>query len=241
MKRIKLFTFIIAASLVFTTTACSQEKANVSDDINYELLTKETRDNMTPEEVLQAFKDGNKRFVDGDLQLRRLQLEIEGTAEGQNPYAIVFSCVDSRVPVETIFDKRMGMIFSTRIAGNVVNEDVVGGMEFATNFAGAKLILVMGHTKCGAVQGAIGDVEYGNLTGLVNKIKPAEEKVRAEITTVFDESSYEFTDRVAQEQVVETIAQIREMSPDLVQLEKDGRIMIVGAMYEIETGKVKFL
>jgi carbonic anhydrase len=206
-----------------------------------EMLSLELRDSMTPQEVLQAFKDGNKRFLDGDLRVRKFVTEINETSMGQNPYAIVVSCIDSRVPVETIFDKRFGEIFSSRLAGNVVNSDVVGGVEFATALAGAKLVVVMGHTSCGAVKGAIADAEYGNLTGLLDKIKPADDTMRVGLDPIIETSSETYTDMVASKNVELSIKQLRDTSPELTRMEQEGKILIVGAMYDIATGAVTFL
>lgn len=194
----------------------------------------------TPEEVLQAFKDGNQRFVEGNLQRREFIKEIEETCNEQHPFAIVLSCIDSRVPVETVFDMRIGELFSTRLAGNVVNGDVLGGMEFATNFSDAMLVLVMGHTKCGAIKGAIGNVEYGNLTGLVEKIKPAVELAKSEHKDGPEPGSNEFTDLVGSLNVKLAVKQIREQSPELRKMEEDGKILICAAMYDISNGKVTF-
>lgn len=203
-------------------------------------LTLELRDNMTPEEVFQTFKDGNKRFTEGQLRYRKLTTEISETAAGQHPYAIVLSCIDSRVPVETIFDKRIGDMFSTRIAGNILNEDILGGMEFACQFAGAKLILVMGHSKCGAVQGAAAHVQFGNLTQLLNKIEPAVTRSEHSYEGKRDVNDYQYVDHIAEENVRIVKEQIRERSPALRQLEKEGKIKIAGCFYEIETGIVRF-
>ncbi len=237
----------LTALLAFTGFACApaSEQSSITTVAEAEtVLTQELRDSMTPAEVLQAFKDGNQRFLDGTMRARDYEAEIANTAGGQFPYAVVLSCIDSRVPVETIFDKRLGDVFNARLAGNVVNEDVLGGMEFATALSGAKLVLVMGHTACGAVKGAIADAKFGNLTMLVEKIKPA--VVRAnEINdgneNPLDTSSDAYVDLVGAEQVRNAIADIRTNSPELVNLENNGTIIIVGAMYDISTGAVTFL
>lgn len=237
----------LIALLAFTGFACapaSEQSTSVAEAETEPALTQDLRDSMTPAEVLQAFKDGNQRFLDGDLRVRKFVTEINDTYAAQYPYAVVLSCIDSRVPVETIFDKRFGEIFSTRLAGNVVNEDVIGGMEFATALSGAKLVLVMGHTSCGAVKGAIADAKYGNLTMLVEKIKPAvarASEINAASDSPLDTESNEYVDLVGAEQVRNAISQIRANSPDLVQLENEGKILIAGAMYDISTGAVTFL
>lgn len=237
----------LIAILAFTAIACApatEQTAAVVVADTEPVLTQESRDSMTPAEVLQAFKDGNQRFLDGTMRTRDYQTEIANTAGGQYPYAVVLSCIDSRVPVETIFDKRIGDVFNARLAGNVVNEDVLGGMEFATALSGAKLVLVMGHTACGAVKGAIADAKFGNLTMLVEKIKPAvarANEINANSTSPLDTESNEYVDLVGAEQVRNAISDIRNNSPELVKLETEGTIMIVGAMYDIATGAVTFL
>lgn len=243
MKRLVLaalpvFLFLSACTET-TTTDLTVDSATPTQDVD--MLSLELRDSMTPQEVLQAFKEGNMRFQDGNLRVREFVTEINETSLGQNPYAIVVSCIDSRVPVETIFDKRFGEIFSSRLAGNVINSDVVGGVEFATALAGAKLVLVMGHSSCGAVKGAIADAEYGNLTGLLDKIKPADDSMRVGLNPIIETSSNEYTDMVARKNVELSIKQLRDASPDLTKMEQEGKILIVGAMYDISTGGVTFI
>lgn len=220
--------------VMFATT--QSDKNEEADD----LLTEEKRSNMNPAEVLQAFKDGNKRFVEGKLRRRKFITEVSATSEKQTPYAIVHSCIDSRVPVETIFDARIGELFSTRLAGNVINSDVIGGMEFATGLSGAKLILVMGHTRCGAVKGAADSAEYGHLTALVNKIKLAEKEANTSFSGEVDPNDYNYVDHLAKEHVKLAIQQIRKESEVLRELEERGAILIAGGMYSISTGKVDF-
>jgi carbonic anhydrase len=243
MKRIfsaviPVFLFLSACAETTTTETMVDSDTTAQET---DLLSLELRDSMTPQEVLQAFKDGNQRFLDGNLRVRKFVTEINETSMGQNPYAIVVSCIDSRVPVETIFDKRFGEIFSSRLAGNVINSDVVGGVEFATALAGAKLVLVMGHTSCGAVKGAIADAEYGQLTGLLDKIKPADDSMRVGLDPIIETSSAVYTDMVARKNVELSIAQLRNASPELTLMEQEGKILIVGAMYDISTGGVTFI
>ncbi len=218
-------------SLMFAATENNEEE---------DVLTPEKRNKMSPHDVLKSFKDGNRRFVNGNLQVRKFKKEISETSKGQTPYAIVHSCIDSRVPVETIFDQRMGYIFSTRLAGNVINNDVVGGMEFATKLAGAKLVLVMGHTKCGAVKGAAQSAKLSHLTGLVNKIKKAEKRAKTTFNGEADANDNDYLDHLATEHVHLAIKQIREKSPLLSELESNGKLLIVGGMYDISNGKVTF-
>lgn len=202
-------------------------------------LTKEQRDKMTADEVIKQMKAGNERFRSGKPQHRDLMSEAKATAKGQYPAAIVFSCVDSRVPTEMILDFGIGDIFSGRVAGNIADEDILGSMEFACKVAGAKVVLVTGHTACGAIKGAIEGAQLGNLTALLAKIRPA-----VEATQYKGERSaknYAFVDAVARTNVLQTVANIREKSPVLKELESNGSIKIAGSMYNLETGMVEFL
>jgi carbonic anhydrase len=194
---------------------------------------------MTPAEIIQDMKAGNERFRSGKPRHRDLMSEAQATAKGQYPAAIVFGCVDSRAPAELILDFGIGFIFNSRVAGNVADEDVLGSMEFACKAAGSKVVLVMGHTACGAIKGAIDRVQLGNLTALLAKIRPA-----VEATQYAGERSsknYAFVDAVARKNVSLTIANIREKSPVLRDLESSGSIKIAGSMYNLETGVVEFL
>lgn len=238
---------LVVLPAILLLTACAEKSisdapvAQNSAAQETDMLSLELRDSMTTADVLQALKDGNKRFIAGDLRVRNFVNKIGETSTGQNPYAIVVSCIDSRVPVETVFDTRIGEIFSSRLAGNVINSDVVGGIEFVTALAGAKLVLVMGHTSCGAVKGSIADAEYGNLTGLLNKIKPADDSMRVGLDPIIDISSGTYTDMVARKNVELSIKQLRDTSPELTRMEQEGKILIVGAMYDISTGGVTFI
>lgn len=205
-----------------------------------EMLTSEVRAKMTPEQVLTLFKQGNQRFISNNLRIRKFITEVSSTCQAQTPYAIVHSCIDSRVPVETVFDKRIGEIFSMRLAGSVISDDVIGGMEFATRVAGAKLILVMGHTRCGAVQGAAARAELGHLTGLVNKIREAEDRAVSTFGGPADPDNYAYVDHLAKEYVQLGISQILERSELLAEMEEKKEILVAGAMYDIATGKVDF-
>lgn len=204
--------------------------------------TKETQAVMTPDSSLQALKDGNERFMQSTQVSRDLLDQVSDTSTGQYPFATVLSCIDSRVSSELIFDQGIGDIFSVRIAGNFVNEDILGSMEFACKLAGTKLVVVLGHTACGAVKGACDHARLGNLTALINKIEPAVEAV----TEPTDESlrnskNIDFVNNVAVKNVEMTIENIRKQSPVLAEQEENGEIKIVGGMYDINNGKVTFL
>lgn len=237
-----MVTSLLYLATIFVGFFSVMQVSNNHDDAeNEEMLTSDIRSDMSPQQVLKAFKDGNQRFVSGNLRIRKFVKEVSSTSITQTPYAIVHSCIDSRVPVETIFDKRIGEIFSTRLAGNVINDDVLGGMEFATRLSGAKLILVMGHTRCGAVKGAATGAKFGNLTALVNKIKLAEDRAKETFGGEIDPEDYNYVDHLAKEYVKLAIELIRSRSSVLVEMEEEGELLIAGAMYNIGNGKVDFI
>jgi len=201
-------------------------------------LTKAQRDKLTPDAILDLMKKGNKRFYTGQREARNFLAQQRASAAGQYPAAVLLSCIDSRAPAETIMDLGIGDIFNSRVAGNVENPDILGSMEFACKIAGAKVVLVMGHTACGAIKGAIDNAKLGNLTGLLEKIRPA-----VDATTYSGErtsSNYAFVDAVARKNVELTIRDIRKDSSVLAGLESSGAIKIAGAMYNLKTGVVDF-
>jgi len=203
--------------------------------------TKETQAIMTPEKSLQCLKEGNKRFQNNLRANRNLIEQVKDTSKGQYPFATVLSCIDSRVSSELIFDQGMGDIFSARIAGNFVNDDILGSMEFACKLAGTKLIVVLGHTACGAVKGACDNAKLGKLTGMLEKIKPAVKAVNLpEDENLRNSSNIEFVNNVAAKNVQLTINKIITDSDVLAEMQKTGEIKIIGGMYDIQTGVVKF-
>ena len=199
----------------------------------------ESQATVTPEKALQFLKEGNGRFINNLKVNRNLLEQVNDTREGQWPFAIVLSCIDSRTSAELIFDQGLGDVFSVRIAGNILNEDILGSMEFATKVVGSKIIVVLGHTKCGAVKGACDHVEMGNLTTLLNKIQPAvsEEKTTRENRT---SKNAEFVENVATLNVHLTMERIRRESVIIKELEESGQIKIIGGMYDVDTGAVTF-
>ena len=202
--------------------------------------TQETQASLTPERALQILKEGNFRFMN-NLKANRNLLEQAGyTAdEGQFPFAVILSCIDSRTSAELIFDQGLGDVFSVRIAGNVINEDILGSMEFACKVAGSKIIVVLGHSKCGAVKGACDHVEMGNLTALLSKIQPAVYDEKSE-TENRNSSNSEFVEKVASINVKRTVEGIMQRSPILKEMIQSGQIGIVGGMHNLETGEVTF-
>jgi len=203
--------------------------------------TKDTQALMTPQTSLTALKEGNERFINGNQVTRNLNAQVEDTSSGQYPFASVLHCIDSRVSAEHIFDQGIGDLFSIRIAGNFVNEDILGSMEFACKLAGTKVLVVLGHTACGAVKGACDHARMGNLTALINKLEPAVDAVSSPANeSERTSANIDFVNAVAAKNVEMTMADIREKSPILKEMEANGEIQIVGGMYDIATGKVSF-
>ncbi|MFD0990374.1 carbonic anhydrase family protein [Mariniflexile jejuense] len=203
--------------------------------------TRETQATMTPQKSLQYLKEGNLRFQNNLKANRNLLEQVNDTSEGQFPFATILSCIDSRVSAELVFDQGLGDIFSVRIAGNFINEDILGSMEFASKLAGTKLIVVLGHTSCGAIKGACDDAKLGNLTTMLGKIKPAVEAVlEPSDESLRNSANPEFVDSVAEKNVRIAIENIRKLSPVLKEMEDKNEIDIVGAMYDINTGEVQF-
>lgn len=201
--------------------------------------TKAAQAAMTPQQALAKLKAGNVRFATGQPLHRNMPADVKTTASGQYPFAVVLSCIDSRQPIEIVLGQGIGDIFSARVAGNVLNGDVLGSMEFACKASGAKLIAVIGHTSCGAIKGAIDNVQLGNLTGLLARIKPAIKEVPADVEPRTTKNP-EFVDEVAKENVRLVMQQIRERSPILRDMIDKGQIGLVGGIYDLSTGKVHF-
>jgi carbonic anhydrase len=210
----------------------------LAEPASADALSKEMRDRLTPEQIIQAMKNGNKRFRAGERKSRNYLREQKASAKGQYPAAVLLTCIDSRAPAEVIMDLGIGDIFNCRVAGNISNGDILGSMEFACKLSGAKVVLVMGHTACGAIKGAIDNAQLGNLTGLLAKIKPAMD------ATVYagerSATNYAFVDAVARQNVGMTVAEIRKQSPVLAEMEAKGAVKMAGAMYNLETGGVEF-
>lgn len=211
----------------------------VGDSAYADALTREQRDKLTADQIIELMKQGNKRFRKGKKTVQDFRAQQQATAQGQFPAAVVLSCIDSRAPVEIIMDLRIGDVFNARVAGNIENEDILGSMEFGCKVAGAKVVLVMGHTSCGAIKGAIDKVELGNLTSLLAKIRPA-----VDATSYAGERSaknYGFVDAVAATNVRMTMDNVRKGSAVLAAMEAAGAIKIAGAMYNVSTGELTFL
>ena len=203
-------------------------------------LNKEWQEILTPSQILALAKEGNQRFVSGETVDRDYRADVRATGKGQYPAAIVLSCIDSRAPAEIVFDAGIGNIFNARVAGNTVDPDMAGSMEYACKVAGSKVVLVMGHTNCGAVKGAIDNVKLGNLTQLLERLRPAVEAMHA-FPGEHSSHNKAYVDAVAKKNVQLTVEGVRQISPILKELEQEKKIVIAGAMYDVSTGKVDFL
>lgn len=252
-----VFSLLVIAAMSFAIVATAQKEQQKEQEKNaagatrtastdrktvdnYAVIqTKESQMAMTPERALQLLKDGNQRFVAGVSVNRDLRAQLKQTSEGQYPFATVLNCQDSRASNDLLFDLNKGDAFNLRIAGNVVNEDILGGMEFGSKVAGAKLIAVIGHSKCGAINGACDNVKLGNLTGLLDKIKPAINDVPMSITPR-DSKNQKFVDAVTEANVRYQMKQIKERSPILKEMIDKGEIGLVGGVHNISTGEVNF-
>lgn len=199
--------------------------------------TKDLLEKLSPQDAYEQLQQGNKRFINNLKINRNLLQQMNDTASGQFPFAVVLSCMDSRTSVELIFDQGLGDIFSLRVAGNIVNDDILGSMEYACQVVRSKLIVVLGHTRCGAIKGACDDVHLGHLTGLLDKIKPAMNNTGA----VADHHSNIYSEKVAYANVLHSMGEITERSPIISRLLNEGKIGIVGGMYSVENGRVHFI
>lgn len=243
-NKILINTITIAAVFAFILTACTSNETsqnmNKNEALLDQVLTSESQKKLTPDQILQNLKEGNERFVNNNLTPRDYKAQVKATADGQYPEAVIISCIDSRVPVEHVFDKGIGDIFVARVAGNFVNEDILGSTEFGTAVAGSKVVVIMGHKSCGAVKAAIDNVQMGNITTMLDKIKPA-----VEMTANFegDQSTANeaYVTEVVKNNVRHTMEEMREKSPIIAELERNGDVVIAGAFYDLETGRVTFL
>ncbi len=245
LNRHSLFLALAAALLLATgcqspkQACCSMSAPAGSANVALAPPTKESQAAMTPQSALAELKAGNARFVAGHPLVRNQPADVKATASGQYPFAVVLSCLDSRQPIEIVLDQGIGDIFSARVAGNVLNDDILGSMEFACKVSGTKLIAVIGHSNCGAIKGAVDGVELGNLTGLLAKIKPAIEHVPAD-GQPRNSKNLQFVDNVSEMNVQLVLQQIRERSPILREMIDNGQIGLVGGLYDLATGEVHF-
>ena len=239
LNRLGLFTGLVTGMLFLGACQSSRPPQTSTAAAYSSVQTKESQAAMTPGQALAELRDGNARFVAGESRVHNFPAQIKTTASGQYPFAVVLSCLDSRQPIEIVFDQGIGDIFSARVAGNILNDDILGSMEFACKASGGKLIAVIGHSNCGAIKGAVDDVQLGNLTGLLTKIKPAIDAVPADVQPRTSKN-YEFVNEVGAANVKLVMKEIRERSPILAGMLDQGEIGLVGGMYDLSTGKVQF-
>ena len=229
---------IPVAALVILTACGGGENQRVEKDAK--ALTKEEQARLTPAGVIEILKNGNQVFENNKLTVRNSTELVRDAAKGQYPMAVILSCLDSRVPVEDVFHCAIGDIFVARVAGNIVNVDILGSMEFACAASGAKLVMVLGHGSCGAVKSAIDDVELGNITEMLSKIKPAVNECKAHFEGETTAANAKFVETVGHANVALAVTEIRRNSPILKEMEEKGQIKIIGAYYDLHTGKVDF-
>ncbi|MBK6876918.1 MAG: carbonic anhydrase [Ignavibacteria bacterium] len=234
-------TLILFSALLFSS--CSEnkkEEVKLDEQVKLDkVMTQEEQKSLTPEKVMTLLKEGNDRFMKGELTVKDVPKQIIEASKGQYPKAVILSCLDSRVPIEKVFDRSIGDVFVARVAGNIVNTDILASMEYGCKVSGAKLIVVLGHSDCGAVKSAIDNVQLGNITELLAKIRPSIDSLgpySGEKTS----KNKEFVEKVSNENVRTAIDNIRLNSPILKEMEDKGEIKIVGADYDIDNGKVKF-
>ncbi|CAA9201203.1 carbonic anhydrase family protein [Flavobacterium collinsii] len=245
-KLVIVFLFFIIGCQNYHHTVESQGKENQtvsidkSDIISSDILTAEQQAKLTPVEVLERLKSGNKAFAEDNLTIRNTTERVRKASLGQYPKAVVLSCLDSRVPVEDVFHSGIGNLFVARVAGNVVNDDILGSLEYACKVSGAKLVLVLGHEYCGAIKSAISDVKLGNITLLLNKIQPAVKKASIDFKGEKTPSNEAFVEAVCATNVELAIDQIRQRSIILKEMEQNGQILIIGGVYNMKTGVVEF-
>ncbi len=244
MARKRLIVIVTACLISVLWSGCTQDQrpATTADvkPLVERVLTQEEQNALTPDEVFELLKEGNGRFVSGTVTSRDHSKQIRDAANGQFPKAVILSCIDSRVPVEDVFDRGIGDIFVGRVAGNFENTDLLGSLEFACSVSGSKLVLVLGHENCGAIKGAIDGVELGNITSMLENIRPAIEYFSGYEGDKTSQNE-EFVHMVAEQSIRITIEDIRQDSPILREMEENGDIKIVGGMYDMNTGQVSFL
>ena len=235
---VKIKNVLILCFVLFALISCGNKTSNVQ---NNNVLSAEEQAKLTPDKVLENLKQGNDDFINNRLVVRNNTERVKNAAKGQYPEAVILSCLDSRVQVEDVFNRAIGDVFVARVAGNIVNPDILGSMEYACKVSGSKLIVVLGHGHCGAIKSAIDDVELGNITGLLEKIKPAVCCSKEHFVGETNSSNPAFVDAVCLANVKLMVNEIRNNSPILKEMEDNGEIKIVSAIYEMETGKVEFV
>jgi carbonic anhydrase len=232
---------IFASALMIALNSCNQTVINNDEIITADVLTKEEQDKLTPDQVIEDLKAGNIDFIEDQLTVRNNTERVRNASLGQYPEAVILSCLDSRVPVEDIFHKAIGDLFVARVAGNVVNEDIIGSLEYACKVSGSKVVVVLGHEYCGAIKSSIDSVRLGYITNILEKIEPAIGDAKTHYKGDPTSKNPEFVDVVCKYNVINSINKIRSTSNILNEMEESGKIKIVGAIYDMKTGKVEFI
>ena len=240
--KFEMMKLLTAVAILAVMASCGGNKNDVdaADEMDGSVITAEEQAKLTPESVIEILKKGNEEFVNNKLTVRNNPERVRNSAQGQYPKAVILSCLDSRVPVEDVFHRSIGDIFVARIAGNIVNPDILGSLEYACKVSGSKLVVVLGHGSCGAIKSAIDDVELGNITGLLDKIKPAVKETKTAFNGETNSSNKEFVEAVCHHNIELMIKKIRQESPILKEMEDNGEIKIIGGYYDMHTGKVDF-
>ncbi len=244
-KRFSFIMLIFSLTIVSCTIKTTKENTDmveISNDLilSNKVLTAEEQSQLTPSRVIEILKEGNKDFINDNLTVRNNTERVRNAALGQYPKAVILSCLDSRVPVEDVFHRGIGDIFVARVAGNIVNPDILGSIEYGCKVSGAKVVMVLGHEYCGAIKSAINNVELGNITGLLEKIKPAVTEAKVDFTGEQSAKNPAFVEAVCHHNIELVVKEIREKSPILKEMEDNGEIAIIGAVYDMDTGKVDF-
>ncbi len=236
-----IFSAVLALAFSLVVTSCKKNIVEEKDIISSTTLTKEEQEKLTPDQVIKNLKLGNKDFYEDNLTVRNNSERVRDASLGQYPEAVVLSCLDSRVPVEDVFHKAIGDLFVARVAGNIVNEDIIGSLEYACKVSGSKVVVVLGHEYCGAIKSSIDGVKLGNITSVLEKIDPAIAEAKINFKGETNSKNDKFVDKVCDFNVLNSIKEIREKSPILKEMEDKKQIKIIGAVYDMKTGKVDFL
>lgn len=233
--------YFLSLCILSLLVSCNKTIVDDSEIIEDHVLTKEDQQKLTPDEAIEDLKKGNQDFIEDNLTIRNNTNRVRSASLGQYPEAVVLSCLDSRVPVEDVFHKAIGEIFVARVAGNIVNDDILGSLEYACKVSGSKAVVVLGHEHCGAIKSSIEGVKLGYVTAVLEKIEPAVIQAKKVFKGSQTAKNDEFVDKVCELNVINSIQEIRNKSEILNQMEKEGTIKIVGAVYDMTTGKVNFL
>lgn len=237
----KNVTLVLMVSLLFACGHKEEKKPEDDKILSTDVMTKETQAKITPAQVIQKLKDGNSRFVDGISTERDYRYQVQKTESGQYPAAVILSCIDSRTSSEIIFDQGIGDLFNVRIAGNFATPEIIGSIEYGCKVAGSKLVVVVGHNHCGGIKGTCDNVQLGNISAIVNEVKPALAYVKTPVGEERTSKNHEFVEAVAKVNVQLTVKEILEKSDILREMKQAGQIDVIGALYDISTGKVEFI